>query len=258
MGEDSIGPGLAAYLVPWLRSWRTGLTSLDDVVAAVTADRMEGIEQVVLGPDDPIGKSLAAGLARFSTTSPDEIRLVQPVPGDVRGLPVSGPFSAAALAAGEAVTTQDFGLVPQVQTHTSGSGDTWQTVAWRYFDLPTPPVPADFLTVGEADMALSEALRGATAALTALDVARWDPELGRALTRMRAPQGRQLPPGFDGRSRRLYDRASLLERALRVAETDALGGAVTAYEAASRREALRPLATACRQAIGAACHARLG
>lgn len=256
MDSDVVPPRLAVHLVPWLRSWRSGLVPVDDLLAAVTDTPMRGIEQVVVV--DGIGVDLATGLAGLSRTPADEIRLVLPVPGDLRGLPTSGEFAAAALTCGEAVVAGDCGLVPQPRTHTSGSGDTWHTVSWLRHDLPVRPKPVDEPTVADADLALSEALRDATGVLTRLDVAAWNPQLDRALTRMRAPSGRQLPPGFDNRSRRLFDRATLLDTALRVAESDAMGGAVTSYEASARREALRPLAAACRQALLAACHARLG
>jgi hypothetical protein len=257
MSPDAL-PGLAMRLVPWLRSWRAGLTSVDEVVTAMTTDGMSGVEQVMLshGEDGP-GRVLAAGLPRLSSTAPDAIRLVLAVPGDARGLPTTGPFTAAALDSGEAVTAGDIGVVPQRQSHTSGSGDTWQTITWRVFALPQAVVEADPTTVGEADLALSEAMREATTTLTGLDVARWDPALGRALAQMRPPQGWQLPPGFDGRSRRLYARAAMLTDIVRVAESDALGGAVTAFEASARMSALRPLSAACRQAVRAACHAPL-
>ncbi|MGH8878659.1 MAG: hypothetical protein ACRD0P_15175 [Stackebrandtia sp.] len=249
---------LSARLVPWLRAWRAGLTPLDDVVEAMTTEGMTGVEQIVVaeaqvGPGD----ELAAGLSRLSGVSGDEIRLVLPVPGDARGLPVGGAFTTAALISGEAVVAGAHGLVPQRRQHTSGSGSTWETVLWQYFRLDTAPTPAETLSPGEADAALTQALREATKILIDLDVATWNPELGRALAGVRTGDGRQLPPGYDPRSRRLYARAVLLERVLRVADTDAMGGAVTAHEAAARLDTLRGLAASCRTAIGAACHSRL-
>lgn len=249
---------LSARLVPWLRSWRTGMTSLDDVVEAIGGEEMSGVEQVVITEDDlGGGTTLIEGLSRLSTVSADEIRLVLAVPGDARGLPVSGPFTTAAFTEAEAVVAGRHGLVPQRRRHTSGSGSTWETVLWHHFHLDAVPVPADTVSPGEADAALTQALRTATRTLTRLDVAAWNPDLGRALAGARTGADTRLPPGYDPRSRRLYARAVLLERALRVAETDAMGGAVTAHEAAARREALRDLAASCRMAIGAACHARL-
>lgn len=249
---------LSARLVPWLRAWRSGMTSLDDVMEAMTTEGLSEVEQIVVAEDElGPGATLVEGLARLATVPADEIRLVLPVPGDARGLPIAGPFAAAALTAAEAVVAGEHGLVPQRRQHTSGSGSTWETVLWQYFRLETIPVPADTVSPGEADAALTQSLKATAKILSDLDVAAWNPELGRALAGARADSGRQLPPGFDPRSRRLYARAVMLERVLRVADTDAMGGAVTAHEAAARRDALRGLAASCRTAIGAACHSRL-
>lgn len=249
---------LSARLVPWLRAWRSGVTSLDDVVDAMTTEGMSGVEQAVATDGEPgIPATLIEGLSRLSTVPADEIRLVLAVPGDARGLPVSGPFATAALTAGEAVVAGRNGLVPHHQKHTSGSGSTWETVLWHHFELETVPPPADTASPGEAEAVLTQSLKAATKILSDLDVAAWNPELGRALAGARTDSGRQLPPGFDTRSRRLYARAVLLERVLRVADTDAMGGAVTAHEATARLDALRDLAASCRTAIGAACHSRL-
>ena len=104
--------------------------------------------------------------------------------------------------------------------------------------------------------ALSTALTEATRALTKLDVAQWRPELAGALAALRRPDnGTDLPPGYDPRARRLFARASVLDRVLALAEHAAPGGAVTGYEAQQRDAALRPLLVACRRALVAACNA---
>ena len=66
---------------------------------------------------------LRDALPALAKLSPDEIRLVLPAPGDPRGLPGPGDFAGAALLAGEAVVAGGLGLIPEVRTHTSGSGD---------------------------------------------------------------------------------------------------------------------------------------
>ncbi len=103
-------------------------------------------------------------------------------------------------------------------------------------------------------MALAEATR----ALAKLDIAQWRPELAGAITALRKPDGAtDLPPGYDPRARRLYARASVLDRVLALAEHAAPGGAVNGYEMQQRDAALRPLTTACRRALVAACNAPL-
>ena len=69
--------------------------------------------------------------------------------------------------------------------------------------------------------------------------------------------GTDLPPGFSPRARRLYARASVLDRVLALAAEVAPGGALNNYEAQLRDEALRPLTAACRWALMAACNSPL-
>ena len=89
-------------------------------------------------------------------------------------------------------------------------------------------------------------------------MAQWRPELAGALAALRRPDGTtDLPPGFDPRARRLFARAAVLDRVLALAGQSAPGGAVNNYEAQQRDAALRPLTTACRQALVAACNAPL-
>ncbi|MEV4639573.1 hypothetical protein AB0J80_19680 [Actinoplanes sp. NPDC049548] len=240
--------------VAWVRAWRAGLVPFDEL-----ADEIAGDEEHLVADspgtwtDVPLGQALPA----FAKLHPDEIRLVLPVPGDPRGLPGPGDLTGAALLAGEAVMTPAFGVVPEVRRHTSGSGVTFETVLWRFFPV------ADYRPVfqmgsAEAEAELTHALAEATTQLTRLDVARWRPELAGALQALRRPESTAtLPPGFDPRSRRLFARASILDQVLVLAEHNAPGGAVNNYEAQQRDAALRPLTTACRQALVAACNSPL-
>jgi len=149
--------------------------------------------------------------------------------------------------------------VPEVRSHTSGSGVTFETVLWRAYVLePGHPLTVDELSAAEAEAELSMALAEATRELAKLDIAQWRPELAGAITALRKPDGAtDLPPGYDPRARRLYARASVLDRVLALAEHAAPGGAVNGYEMQQRDAALRPLTTACRRALVAACNAPL-
>lgn len=246
--------------VAWVRAWRAGMIPYDDV-----ADEIEATEDHWLAdPADPIGEQpLRQGLAAFSSLHPDEIRLVLPVPGDPRGLPGPGtPFTGAALVAEEGVLAGGTGLVPEVRGHTSGSGERFFTVVWQRYPLParSPAAPpaAPGPTTAEAEAELSAALAETTTRLARLDVARWRPELAGALADLRRhDDAAALPPVFNPRARRLYARASLLDRVLALADSTAPGGAVNSYEAQRRDEALRPLMAACRQALVVACNAPL-
>lgn len=240
--------------VTWARAWRAGLAAYDDIADTIA----DGEEHVVAdAPGTWRDVPLRQGLAMLSKVSCDEIRLVLPVPGDPTGLPGPGPFTTGAVDAREAVVADGYGLVPAVQRHLSGSGDAFHTVVWRVHQIP-PGRPAPVVTAAEAEAELSAALADATAQLTRLDVARWRPGLASALEQLRRPRdGHDLPPGFAPRSRRLYARARVLHSVLALAAEDAPGGAVTAHEARQRDEALRPLTTACRRALVAACNAPL-
>ncbi len=240
--------------VTWVRSWRAGLVPYDDVAEEI-ADGEEHLSADAPGTwtEVPLGETLSM----FAKLHPDEIRVVLPVPGDPRGLPGPGEFTGAALVAQEAVIAGGYGLVPDVRQHTSGSGDVFETVLWRCYELPDGsrergPGPA------EAEGELNSALAEATAQLARLDVAQWRPELAGALAALRKPDFvGDLPPGYDARTRRLYARATVLDGVLALAGQTAPGGALTGYEAQRRDEALRPLTTACRRALAAACNAPL-
>jgi hypothetical protein len=239
--------------VGWVRAWRAGLVPYDDVAAEIAEDE----EHVADGPATWTEVPLGEILSMFARLHPDDVRLVLPAPGDPRGLPGPGEFSAAALLAGEAVLAGRYGLVPEVREHTSGSGDVFETVLWQLHEVPQPPTDTG-PGLGEAEADLNSALAEATAQLARLDVAQWRPELAGALATLRRPDSvDDLPPGYDARARRLFARAAVLDGVLALAGQSAPGGAVTGYEARQRDEALRPLMTACRRALAAAVNAPL-
>jgi hypothetical protein len=244
-------------MVTWVRAWRAGLVPYDEVATEVAGDE----EQLVADcPGTWTDVPLAEALRVFSRLHPDEIRLVLPAPGDPRGLPGPGAFSGAALVAEECVLAGPLGLVPEVRRHTSGSGDEFSTVLWRVYPVPSAAPVAQAGEVGpaEAEAELSTAVLAATSALARLDVARWRPELAGALAALRRPDfAGDLPPGYDARSRRLFARASMLDRVLALASADAPGAAVNTFEAQHRDAALRPLFAACRRALVAACNTPL-
>src|SRR5882757_9676592 len=255
VGAATITVRRSTRFVTWVRAWRAGLVPYDEVAAEIAGDEEHLIADAPqTWTDVPLGDVLST----FAKLRPDEIRLVLPAPGDPRGLPGPGPFTGPALVAGEGVVAGRYGLVPEVRTHTSGSGDTFETVLWRMYPLPDAPVPVHEPGPAEAEADLTAAIVEATTELTRLDVAQWRPELAGALAALRRPDfAGDLPPGYDARTRRLYARASVLDQVLALAGQSAPGGAVTGYEATRRDEALRPLLTACRRALVAACNAPL-
>jgi hypothetical protein len=240
----------SGVLAAWTSAWLAGEAAYDDVVGWVTGDdephRVAGLPGVV--GETPLGWVLPVLRER----SPEGVRAVLPVAGDPRGLAGPGPFTTAALEAGEAVVGRGLGLVPRVTEHGSVADRTC-TVLWTAYEL-VEPAP-DPLTVPEAEHDLTAATRDAASALAALDVASWRPEVADELARMRRGVTPELPPGHDGRAVRLLASADRLAAVLDLARADAPGGAVTGAEARARDEALRPLATAVRRARQAAYNA---
>jgi hypothetical protein len=254
-GATTLATRRSSRLVAWVRSWRAGLVPYDEVAEEVARDEEHLVADA---PGAWTDVPLREGLTAFSKLTPDQIRLVLPAPGDPRGLPGPGDFTGAALLAGEAVIAGELGLIPEVRSHTSGSGMTFETVLWRVFPLPADTAPAVPITVSEAEGELNLMLAEATNTLARLDIAQWRPELAGALAAIRKPDSaNELPPGFDPRSRRLFARANVLDHVLALADEVAPGGAVNGFEAQARDAALRPLAAACRGALVAACNAPL-
>jgi len=240
----------SGVLAAWASAWLAGEAAYDDVVARVTgADephRVTGLPGA--GGETPLGWLLPVLRER----SPEGVRAVLPAAGDPRGLPGPGPFTAAALEAGEAVVGPGIGLVPRVTEHGPDTDRTC-SVLWTAYEVPDPA--PDPLTVPEAEHDLTAATREAASALAALDVASWRPEVADGLARMRRGVTPDLPPGHDARAVRLLASADRLAAVLDLARADAPGGAVNGAEARARDDALRPLATAVRRARQAAYNA---
>lgn len=240
----------SGVLAAWTSAWLAGEAAYDDVVARVTGDdephRVTGLPGT--NGETPLGWALPVLRER----SPEGVRAVLPMAGDPRGLPGPGPFTTGALEAGEAVVGRGLGLVPRVTEHGSVADRTC-TVLWTAYEV-VEPAP-DPLTVPEAEHELTAATRDAAAALAALDVASWRPEVAEELARMRRGVTPELPPGHDARAVRLLASADRLAAVLDLARADAPGGAVTGAEARARDDALRPLATAVRRARQAAYNA---
>ncbi|MGY1632792.1 hypothetical protein ACI784_13910 [Geodermatophilus sp. SYSU D01186] len=237
----------AGRFAVWATAWLTGRSSYDEALDALlgeTAHRvtgMPGTEEAV-----PLGWALTAlrGLGER------RLRLVLPVPGDVRGLPRAPGLSELALEAGQAAVGERVALVPEAL------GD--EVVQWTAFGLDgVPPVPPPVegslrAVSGALDLAVGDAAR----TLVDLDLARWHPEVPALLAGLARPAHVPgMPPGTDPVALSVLARAQRLSRVLDLALTDAPGGAVTHTQAAARDDALRPLADAVREAVTAAFNA---
>jgi hypothetical protein len=164
-----------------------------------------------------------------------------PVPGDVRGLPPEGPLAAAALGSGEVAVFAGAELAAVPAAIAEG------VLRWTVFTGPLPPAPEPELS--DAEHGLRGAVRQAATTLVELDLARHRPgvraEIAEALERRVRPP---WPEGTPPRALRVMEQADEVEAILRAADTDNLGGALSASVAAARSAALRPLFTAVREA----------
>lgn len=225
-------------LAAWTTAWLAGHASYDDVIDVVTADETH---RVVGLPGITGAVPLGWALGTLREQNETRLRLVLPAPGDPRGLPAPGEFSAAAMTTGEAVLGGRLGLVPD-----AGDGPD-SIVTWTAYAVG--PACPDPLTVAEADHDLVLELGRAARRLADLDVARWHPEAAELFSARRDDRPRlRLPCRHDPRALGLLERAERLAAVLDLAVADSPGGAVTGHEARARDEALTPLATAVRRA----------
>jgi hypothetical protein len=123
---------------------------------------------------------------------------------------------------------------------------------WTVYDLPEPP-KTEHVPLGEAEHALTAAVRSAAGALSALDVARDRPGVreelaSRLKVSSRAPWPDRMPP----RALRVLQRANEVGAMIELAAEDEPGGALSASAAVRRSEALRPVHDAVRTARCAA------
>jgi hypothetical protein len=174
------------------------------------------------------------------------------VAGDPYGLPGPPEFNTSAVLAGETalVIGLPVGLVPEVAALGEGR-DQHVDVTWTATPVVERPSPLPMLR--EAERALSAVLREATGILASLDVARLDEDTAEVLGALRsgAFDGPRLPPGHPPQADDVVVRARRLAAIVALARVDD-GGALTASEAARRREALDPIDRAARQALCAA------
>ncbi|PZS32486.1 MAG: hypothetical protein DLM61_06725 [Pseudonocardiales bacterium] len=244
-------PCPSATFTVWASAWLHGCAAPDAVIDGLHT--WAGLHEVVavdeatarqldLPAPGEVPTSVVGLLATARRAGAGVGRLLLPVPGDVRGLPPQGPLAAAALGSGEAAvfTGAELAAVPNVVAE--------GVLRWTVFaDGRLPPAPEPELS--DAEHGLRGAVRQAATTLVELDLARHRPgvraEIAEALEqRVRPP----WPEGTPARALRVLEQADEVEAILRAADTDNLGGALSASVAAARSAALRPLFTAVREA----------
>lgn len=231
-----------------MAAWYAGAVGPDEVVDAVTDD--DAAHQVAgLGLDVlPLRDALSVWRRESAP-----VRLVLPVPGDVRGVPGPAAFRDAALEAGEAVWSGSLGLVPEITEYYPSSAPT--TVLWQAHVVE--PAAPEFVQLADVQYELTTAIREAASALAAADVAGGSGDVTDALHHARrAGETLNLPPGFPPRAVALLAQAERMQAVLELAACDPEGGAVDRFAISARAEALRPLTTAVRRARVAGYNAR--
>jgi hypothetical protein len=252
-------PPRSALLACWTTAWLAGEASLPELVARVS-EHDDAHTVVGLWVDD---LSLEQAAARLRADGVQRLRVVLPAPGDPLGLPGPGPFTSAALLAGEGVLAlrpdgTGTGLVPALTSHGSDLDGTVTTVTWTAHHVEvTGPEQGPFLQEAEHDLRLG--VLEAARALSELDVARWNPDIGDALHDLRRSARRgieddELPGSWPLRARQVLVQARQLAGVVALASQD-VGGAVDSREAEARDTVLRELARVVRRARVAAYNA---
>lgn len=254
-------PPRSALLACWTTAWLRGEATLPELVERVSAFD-EGHLVSGLWVDD---LELEQAVARLRADGVTRLQVVLPAPGDPLGLPGPGAFTREALAAGEGVLALGpagvgSGLVPSLTTHGSELDGTVTTVLWTAYPVEMKaPDQGPFLHEAEHDLRLGvvEAAR----AFADLDVARWNPAIGDALTDLRRSARKgldddELPGSWPPRAREVLVQARQLAGVIALAGHD-VGGAVDAREAQARDRVLRDLARVVRRARVAAYNAAM-
>lgn len=227
----------SARFALWFTAWCAGEVSLDEA-----RDAIVGVDAAHDVTGHPGTSSLIIALGELRGLGATAAGVALPAPGDPLGLAGPADFNALVLDHGEGVVFSgvDLGAIPL----RAGAGVVWQCLpATSLRQVPDP---------SEADTLLRQALVAAADDLAALDVARWRPEVADELMALRKPHDLALPAGTSDRASRMIGLASRCRTIVDLALADD-GGAVSAYDASRRRDALVPLDQAARRALVAAC-----
>jgi hypothetical protein len=262
----------SATLVVWTSAWLNGSAAADDVLDALQSwaesheivahdDATAELLDLPTAHQQPASPALLLAALRKIGVTTGELAL--PVAGDLRGLRGHAPFAAAALHSSEAAVLStwdgtsgdngDFGLVPEWRGPKGAqSALADRVLRWTVFRLPAAPA-GERMPLGEAEHGLSGAMRASATALIELGVAKQRPGVREEIAGVvAATPDLEWPPGMPPRSLKVLARAAEVDAILKVAMTDAPGGALSASATRGRAEALRPLDHAVRAARRAA------
>jgi hypothetical protein len=262
----------SATLTVWAGSWLAGCSAPDDILEALYAwaprHTIAAGDPVTGGRDDlpwssrdnlsGTGVMALLKVIREAMAQPGaQLRLVLPVPGDVRGLPTETAFAADAIEAGEGLLfgvpgSEGTGLIPQW-----ADDDTLQ---WTVYSTPIPAAPGPDMSLGEAEYTMREAVREAADALMRLHTtavgAAADADPRELIEAELADYSRHAyPDSIPLRARRILDTADHVAAILTVAQREPASSPTSATAIGAQEDLLRPLWDAIRAARLVAVHA---
>jgi hypothetical protein len=231
-----------ARLTAWGSAWLAGSASFDQVLDAVASRRPQlggpGFEGCGVHP-------AGIALTDWKRAGTQALRLVLPVPGDVRGLAGPAELRATALQAGQAVYGNDFGVTVLTGPETPSSAGP--EIVWHRGPATDPP--PDPLSIAEAEHELAEAIRETASDFGRRGVTSWLSDIAPALSdARRAGERLHLPASHPPRAVRLIAQAERLTAVFAVVDRDDTGP-LTAGEVSERSQALAPLRLAVRRAL---------
>ncbi|MBF6434983.1 hypothetical protein [Nocardia cyriacigeorgica] len=260
----------SATLTVWAGSWLAGSSAPDDVLEALHAwaprhtiaagDPFSGARTDLPWSSRgttgtgvmPLLKVIREALAEPGA----HLRLVLPVPGDVRGLPVGTAFAADAIEAGEGILigvpgADGTGLIPQWESE--------DTLQWTVYSAPIPATTGIDMSLGEAEFAMREAVRDAADALMRLHttgLGSGDADPRELIEAELADYSRHdYPESIPLRARRILDSADHVAAILTVAQREPASSPTSASAVIEHESLLRPLWDAIRAARLVAVHA---
>ena len=258
----------SASLALWTSSWLAGVSAPDDVIDAmadwapmhlvVAADETTAQRTGLAWPSpraDGVASVLTAIRAQIPNPSSDAvIELLLPGPGAVENLPPGTGFSRAALTAGQAVVvglagTEGLAFVPTVEGP--------DVMRWTVFAVDVLGHYVHDFSLGEAEFAMRDAVRGAADALGSMQSLptrtlptrsnEGDPRT-RIANELSELMRHRYPADIPERAMRVLESADRVSAILSVARTCAPTEAPTAAAAMAREELIRPLWAAVRSA----------
>ncbi|MEU4311802.1 hypothetical protein [Nocardia sp. NPDC024068] len=260
----------SATLTLWAGSWLAGRSAPDDVLEAlhawaprhtlaagdpITGGRTDVPWSALGGPPGTAVMPLLKMIREALAVPGAELRLVLPVPGDVRGLPVGTAFASDAVEAEEGILigvpgADGTGLIPYLTDE--------DTLQWTVYGVPMPRTGGPDMTLGEAEYAMREAVRDAADALmrlhtTGLGAGDADPR--ELIEAELADYSRHTyPECVPLRAKRILDTADHVAAILTVAQREPASAPTSASAATAHETLLRPLWDAIRAARLVAAH----